>query len=396
VRVGIDASNIRGGGGVTHLIELLRAAKVDELGVDRVIVWGNSATVSRIEPRPWLDLSHQRELDGRLHSRVSWQTARLTHLARGNVDVLLVLGGLYGGDFSPVVTMSRNLLPFEVQERRRYGWSYMGARLALLERLQARTLRRSNGVIFLTEYHKNAVLKRIGELRAPIAVINHGVSEKFFCAPRPQRPLTAYSDERPYRVVYTSIVDVYKHQWNVVEAVGKLRLKGYPIELRLIGNAYPPALRKLDLAIERVDPQRKFIEYDGGLPNAQLPGCYVAADAFVFASSCETFGQALTEAMASGLPIACSKQSALPEVLGPAGSYFDPLDIEDICRCLAQLMNCTERRTELAGAAYERACALSWEKCARQTFGFLELAIATGQSRDGTARPQRSTVWRSE
>lgn len=42
MRLGIDASNIRTGGGVTHLIELLRAAKPQEHGFDEVIVWGGS------------------------------------------------------------------------------------------------------------------------------------------------------------------------------------------------------------------------------------------------------------------------------------------------------------------------------------------------------------------
>ena len=40
---------------------------------------------------------------------------------------------------------------------------------------------------------------------------------------------------------YTSIVDVYKHQWNVAEAVLRLRREGMPVTLDLVGPAYPPA-----------------------------------------------------------------------------------------------------------------------------------------------------------
>jgi len=42
----------------------------------------------------------------------------------------------------------------------------------------------------------------------------------------------------------------------------------------------------------------------------------------------------LVEAMASGLPIACSNRGPMPEVLGDAGVYFDPEDPHDIARAL--------------------------------------------------------------
>ena len=44
---------------------------------------------------------------------------------------------------------------------------------------------------------------------------------------------------------------------------------------------------------------------------------------FVFASSTETFGISLLEAMAVGMPIVCSDKSSLPEVLQNGGLYFD-------------------------------------------------------------------------
>ena len=49
-------------------------------------------------------------------------------------------------------------------------------------------------------------------------------------------------------------------------------------------------------------------------------------DIFVFASSSETFGISLVEAMAVGMPIVSSNKSSLPEVLQNGGLYFDPKD----------------------------------------------------------------------
>ena len=36
--LGVDASNVRGGGGLTHLLELLRFAEPGDAGFDRIIV----------------------------------------------------------------------------------------------------------------------------------------------------------------------------------------------------------------------------------------------------------------------------------------------------------------------------------------------------------------------
>jgi hypothetical protein len=44
--LGINASNIRSGGGVTHLVELLRAAEPEMYGFNKVIVWSGKKTLS--------------------------------------------------------------------------------------------------------------------------------------------------------------------------------------------------------------------------------------------------------------------------------------------------------------------------------------------------------------
>ena len=57
--LGIDASNIRGGGGITHLVELLKAAHPAQHGFGKVVVWSGQETLSKIEERPWPDLRYR-------------------------------------------------------------------------------------------------------------------------------------------------------------------------------------------------------------------------------------------------------------------------------------------------------------------------------------------------
>ncbi len=371
MRIGIDASNLRAGGGVTHLIELLRAARPSEHGISQLLVWGGRRTLERLPQRPEVTLIHEPLLDGPLPQRTWWQKTRLDRLAADQCDLLFVPGSTYTGHFRPFVTMSRNLIPFDPAEIRRYGRSWMRLRNLLLARSQSATFRRATGTIFLTQVAQQVTEAHTGRLSGRTAVIPHGVAEVFRRPPRPQRPLAHYSPQQPFRLLYVSSVDFYKHQWHVVAAVAQLRAKGLPVALDLIGPAYPPALARLQAAMEAADPQGDFIRYHGSIPYAQLVAYYHHSDAFVFASSCETFGQILLEAMASGLPIACAERSAMPELLGDAGLYFDPENPNDIANTFEQLISQPTLRERLACCAHERAHAYSWPRCARETFDFL-------------------------
>jgi glycosyltransferase involved in cell wall biosynthesis len=371
--LGIEASNLRRGGGITHLREILRAARAKEHGFDEVIVWSGRATLDELPPaNDWLRLEHNALLEGGLPQRLWWQNVALAREARAKrCDLLFVPGGSYAGTFRPFVTMSRNMLPFEPRERARYGMSAMRAKLTILERVQSASMRRADGVIFLNEYAKKRVTSRAGALRGRTTIIPHGVDDRFRIAPRSQRPIVTYDREHPFRLLYVSIIDVYKHQDIVAEAVARLRARGLPVEIDFRGPSYAAAQKRLNEVVARVDPRHEFIHADGVTKYADLPAVYAAADAFVFASSCENMPNILLEAMAAGLPIASSSRGPMPEILGDGGVLFDPENVEDVEAAIALLVNDHESRARWALAAYERASRYSWSRCAEETFGFL-------------------------
>jgi glycosyltransferase involved in cell wall biosynthesis len=382
--VGIDASNLRAGGGLTHLRELLAAADPEKHGFQAVIVWGGRASLDDLPERPWLEKRHQPWLDHSVAHRVLWQRWQLPRLARhAGCSVLFCPGGLAPRGFRPVVTMCRNLLPFEWSEMRRFGISWMFLRLLLLRWMQVGTFRRADGVIFLTSYAQQRVISVAGGLAAKTAVIPHGINERFFCQPRPPRPLARACETSPLQIVYVSIVDVYKHQWHVAEAVARLRTQGLLVELELVGPAYPPARRRLEATLRRLDPAGAFIRYRGFLPYNQLPEVYRQADLCVFASSCENLPNILLESMAAGLPIACSDRGPMREVLGEAGVYFDPEDPESIAKAIRELIESPGFRAEKAQMAYERAQGYSWQRCADETFSFLATVARAGPTGRG-------------
>ena len=375
--VGIDATNLRQGGGITHLAELLNELKPKELGIGKVVVWAGSALIARLPNFPWLIKETPLALESSLLRRIFWQLfslSRCAHMAR--CDVLFVPGGSYLGSFSPVVTMSQNLLPFEFTELKRSGISLFTLKMLILRLVQSLTFRRSDGVIFLTDYARSVVLKVTGKIKGLTCVIGHGVPKNFYAMPKTQQLIKEYSVSNPFQIIYVSTVDAYKHQLPVIEAMQVLRGRGYPVKLTMIGSAAKHSLHLVTKVLEKQDFGNSTTlnlrdEYLGVIPYEKLLDHYRRSDLAVFASSCETFGIILAEKMLAGLPIACSHMSCMSEILQDGGIYFDPLDSYSIANSVEQYLLSPQLREESIKKSQRRAQEFTWADSARQTFEFI-------------------------
>ncbi len=379
--LGIDASNIRAGGGITHLSQFIAAANPHQYGFRKVVVWSGAATLRELPEREWLHKSHISWLDKGLLWRVLWQQLGLPSALKKNGCVALFSPGGTSPVYVPVpnFVMSQNLLPFDSTEAARYGLlSGMRLKLKLLRWSQSRSMRKADALLFLTCYAKAHMLRILEKHTDRIAVIPHGIEERFFLEPKLATLVADFSLARPFRLLYVSIVDMYKHQWQVARAVGDLRRKGLLIAIDFVGPAYPPALQRLQAVMKDVDPQADFLHYLGPVAFPELHAAYQNADAFVFASSCENLPNIILEAMAAGLPIASSNRGPMPEVLGDAGVYFDPESVEEIAVALQSLYESPYLRNTLAQRAYAQARNYSWPQCAHTTFEFISHGIEAG------------------
>jgi glycosyltransferase involved in cell wall biosynthesis len=110
----------------------------------------------------------------------------------------------------------------------------------------------------------------------------------------------------------------------------------------------------------------------GWLPFDDIPAVYRGAQLFIYPTLHEGFGLPILEAMASGVPVVCSKIEPLIEVAGDAALFVDPYDHRDIAKGLSLALHDGEIRTKLIQKGLHRARNFTWEATAQSTLLFLK------------------------
>jgi glycosyltransferase involved in cell wall biosynthesis len=234
--------------------------------------------------------------------------------------------------------------------------------------LQNFAFKRAQGVIFLTHYAGKVIQNSCGSLPA-VAYIPHGI-DRIFKEVHAASSSSEFGD-RTIHCVYVSNAEMYKHQWVVVKAISLLKRNGYDLKLTLVGGGAGPAQKLVRKAISDSEGGGTFVMQTKFLPHAELPSLLASADIFVFASSCENMPITLVEAMAVGLPIACSNRGPMPEVLVDGGLYFDPEDANSIALTIEKIIQSPELRFRIAKQAKLISQQYNWKRCADETFAFI-------------------------
>jgi glycosyltransferase involved in cell wall biosynthesis len=380
MRIVIDATNLRDGGGVTHLTQILNCSIQSENSFEEIIVLGCKQTLSQIDDKPYIKKIHKNVFEKNYVIRVLWLWIKFDgFLKQQKADLLFAPGGSFFTSFHPVVTMSRNSLPLELSEARRYGLSLMYFRLLFLRYIQKRSFLKADGFIFLTSYAKETFIQqgwfKLKNQRHKISIIPHGVAPILIDRTGLISPSNnIISKHNPFEIIYVSIIDVYKHQDKVAIAIEKLNREGFFIEIHFVGPYYSPAFINFNSILGTMsDEIRHMVKYHGKLNAAHQSVLYSQMDCVLFASSCENMPNILLEGMSFGLPIICSNRGPMPEILKAAGEYFNPESIESICTAIKKLYNSVELRSSLAKESLHLSKNYSWQKCSNETFQFLTI-----------------------
>ena len=117
------------------------------------------------------------------------------------------------------------------------------------------------------------------------------------------------------------------------------------------------------------------VRFLGWVSDEDLETLYRTAACFVLPSLVEGFGLPVLEAMARGIPVACSDRPALPEVAGDAALLFDPLDQATLTEAIRRLLRDEELRARLVERGRARVRLFSWRRTAQKTLASYQRAL---------------------
>ncbi len=105
------------------------------------------------------------------------------------------------------------------------------------------------------------------------------------------------------------------------------------------------------------------VYFAGYQKGTDLATHYASADAFLFPSDTETFGQVVTEAMASGLPVVAPRRGGVMDTVipGETGYLFQPGDSDAMAAAALPLVNQDDLRSRMSVRARASAESRSWE-----------------------------------
>ncbi|TNF69097.1 MAG: glycosyltransferase [Gammaproteobacteria bacterium] len=362
----IDASRNRSGGAIAHLVGIL-SEDPTKLGIKQVHLWAYERLSNAVADQPWLVKHSPGVLKKSIVHQLYWQKKHLPiEIKNNHCDMVLNTDAGSICPFQPSVTISQDMLSFEPGAMKRYWPSKAWLRLWVLKYVQKKSLKSALGSIFLTQYAADVIQKTTGLIN--YHVIPHGIDQSFLTVGQ-NREIKDQKDH--IELLYISNAAMYKHQWNVIRAMGKLRKLGFDIKLKLVGGGSGKAQALVDEALKEVDPQGDFISQTPFVEHHQIPDYLKKADIFIFASSCENMPITLMEAMAAKLPVASSNRGPMPEVLSDAGNYFDPEDIDSIVTAVKPLLQDSALREAMALKAFEIVKQFSWRQTSDETFRYL-------------------------
>jgi glycosyltransferase involved in cell wall biosynthesis len=171
--------------------------------------------------------------------------------------------------------------------------------------------------------------------------------EKMFLKPH---FLASDPDVKPPQADYALYVGRLAPEKGISTLLGAWKLLGSRVPLRIVGEG--PDRRALEAAKEQA--RLSTISFEGHLAHGELRSVTKKAAFLIFPSeSYETFGLAIIEAFACGVPVIASRLGAMMEIVetGKTGLHFTPGDVRDLASKVEWMWTHTRERQAMGSAA---------------------------------------------
>ena len=352
VRIGVNALYlIPGGVGGTeiYLRELLAAlAELDQ--ANEYLVFTNLETQSDLVPKQANFHWKPQAVHARFRpARILWEQIVLPfEAARYRLDVLF-----NPGFTAPIFSPCRQVTVFHDLQHKRHPEHFRWFDLPFWRLLLWIAAHRSHRLIAVSEATRSDLLCFYHIPEERVIVVHHGVEPAFSRLDR--------SQPEDY-LLCVSTLHPHKNLPRLIRAYGRKK-RDFRIILAGLRGFHAESIERETRELGLQDS----VQITGWVPREQLYSLYARARAFVYPSMFEGFGMPVLEALAAGIPVACSDIPPLREVADDAALFFDPLSEDAIASAMERIMSEAPLRERLNRRGRERARGFTWRKSAEQT-----------------------------
>lgn len=220
-------------------------------------------------------------------------------------------------------------------------------------------------IITVSNFSKNEIINFYRYNASKISVAYNGFNK---ISSKDNNPdiLTKYNIKRPY-LLFIGRLEYKKNIPRLIEAFNILKNK-YQIKHKLIllgTRSFKYELIKNN--IDKFNLRADVIE-PGYVGQKDISTIMHFADLFILPSLYEGFGIPVLEAMAAGIPVACSDIPPLKEIAQDAAVYFNPVDKDNMANTIYKILNNYSLKQKIINNGNILAQKYSYEKCAQETW----------------------------
>lgn len=261
--------------------------------------------------------------------------------------------------YVPTRRARRAVTSHDVLQDLRFGGPKRRARLGLV-------FGQADLILSVSRFNTERLIEMFPEVRDRLAYVPNGAEDVFF-EPATERERRAVRDDLglPKGMPYLLSVANFQPRKNLVRLVASAarlpEVAGGELALVLLGEGSEEQTKELRASATSAG-RRVLVRLPGYRQGKTLRAAYAEASALVFPSTCESFGIPAVEAMAQRCPVALADSTALPEIGGEAGWYFDPEDEEAMAGALRSLLDQHDERAKRVELGRAIAEGYRWQR----------------------------------
>jgi glycosyltransferase involved in cell wall biosynthesis len=294
-------------------------------------------------------------------ARILFEQTRLPRmLARHDIDVLL-----NPGFTAPLFARCPQVTVFHDLQHKIHPEFFRVRDLPFWNMLLAGSAACSRRLIAVSDNTARDLAQRLPRAKGKIAAVPHGVDPAFFEIAKERREHRGSArPTRPF-ILVVSTLHPHKNLERAVEAFRHFRT-AHPEYRLVVAGLKGFAARGLQEQVRSLGLQ-EHIEFTGWIPRSDLYSLFAAASALLAPSLFEGFGLPLVEALAAGIPSACSAIPPFREIAGEIAYMFDPSSTDAIREALEMVTQNEDFRARAMVEGPQRASGFDWDKTAEAT-----------------------------